>query len=354
MLVTPRAFRSGAGGRALLSRLHRKCLEDLLGDRLLVHELDAEHVRATPLQRLRGYIDGLDPAEIERIVSRLLNDGVDQLYLDGSNLGRVAAVVRSRLPQVRILTFFHNVEARFFYGALKERPRVHAAAVMIANYLAERAAVGSSHKLIALSRRDAAGLASLYGRGATDILPMAMEDRLKVPAQQPETGAGSGYALFVGGAFYANQAGIAWFAENVAPLLSIRTVVIGQGMERLREPLERRGGIEVVGLVDDVAPWYAGAKVVIAPIFDGSGMKTKVAEALMFGKRIVGSREAFSGYEELPDGAGWVCDTKEDFVSALREVERLDLPPFDPTLRAIYERNHSYQAALAGLDRLIA
>ena len=40
----------------------------------------------------------------------------------------------------------------------------------------------------------------------------------------------------------------------------------------------------------------AGAALVIAPIFDGSGMKTKVAEALMHGKHVVGTPEAFSGY----------------------------------------------------------
>ena len=33
------------------------------------------------------------------------------------------------------------------------------------------------------------------------------------------------------------------------------------------------------------------------PIFEGSGMKLKTCEALMFGKNIIGTPEAFAGYD---------------------------------------------------------
>jgi len=36
---------------------------------------------------------------------------------------------------------------------------------------------------------------------------------------------------------------------------------------------------------------------VILPIISGSGMKTKTAEALMYGKSIIGIKEAFEGYK---------------------------------------------------------
>ena len=49
--------------------------------------------------------------------------------------------------------------------------------------------------------------------------------------------------------------------------------------------LEIPGRVEVVGSVDDLGIWYVNSFFTIAPIFDGSGMKTKVAESLMFGKR---------------------------------------------------------------------
>src|SRR5215211_106650 len=133
---------------------------------------------------------------------------------------------------------------------------------------------------------------------STDVLPMAIEDKLRNEADVPQGPLKEPYALFVGGAFYANQSGIKWFVENVVPEVSIKTCIVGKGLEALRGELERDGKVEVVGAVDELGHWYRNAKVVIAPIFDGSGMKTKVAEALMYGKRIIGTREAFSGYED--------------------------------------------------------
>lgn len=35
----------------------------------------------------------------------------------------------------------------------------------------------------------------------------------------------------------------------------------------------------------------------VMPIFSGSGMKVKTAEALMYGKFLIGTKEAFEGYE---------------------------------------------------------
>ncbi|MDP8912653.1 MAG: glycosyltransferase family 4 protein, partial [Pseudomonadota bacterium] len=251
-------------------------------------------------------------------------------------------------------TFFHNVEAKFFLDSFKRRKSVRAGAVLIANYLAERNAVRFSNRLIALSERDSKVLKRIYGRAATDILPLAMEDALDpITPAQPSAAEGS-YVLFVGGAFYANEAGITWFADEVAPHIGLRICIVGQGMERLRDRLALHSNVEIVGRVDRLQDWYLGAKVVVAPIFDGSGMKTKVAEALMFGKKVVGTSEAFAGYEDVVDRAGWLCNTKEEFVSTLRSLEAKPLSTLDPSLREIYEHNYSKQAALRRLSHILA
>jgi polysaccharide biosynthesis protein PslH len=97
--------------------------------------------------------------------------------------------------------------------------------------------------------------------------------------------------------------------------------------------------------VDSLAEWYRNAHFVIAPIFDGSGMKTKVAEALMFGKKIIGTPEAFSGYEDVADRAGQICKSADDFVSAINSADEMVKDSFDTELRAIYESSFSLAAA---------
>lgn len=344
MLVTPRPA-SGAGGRQMLGRLNRAILRELFGDRLVVVELDRPRrsgARAFA-DGLRGHVDGLDSAVIAAALEEIRRSKVATVFLDGSNLGQLAAAIKARCPEVRVCTFCHNVEARFFWGALKRQRSLRALAVMAVNWLAERKAVRHSDTIIALSARDSAGLKRLYGSAATHVSAMAVSE----PRARPAGPAGSrrGYALFVGGTFYANRAGIAWFVEHVAPRIGLRTCVVGHGFEAYRTELERPGKVEVIGGVDSLEQWYRDAHVVIAPIFDGSGMKTKVAEALMYGKKIVGTTEAFSGYDHVAASAGWCCATADEFVAALAQAEAMHLPDFDPALRVLYDQHFSHAAA---------
>jgi len=180
---------------------------------------------------------------------------------------------------------------------------------------------------------------------------MALEDKLPaapiaLPPDEVET---EPFALFVGGNFYANRDGIAWFVQHVAPRVDIKVCVVGKGMEDMRAQIEIPGRVEVVGPVDSLAEWYRRARFVIAPIFDGSGMKTKVAEALMHGKKVIGTPEAFSGYERVAARAGWCCYSPTEFVSAIHAARTTVTTAFDPELRALYEEHFSLSAATARL-----
>lgn len=352
LFVSSSDLASPQGGRALLSRLLADCLAELLGDEFQVAEVSRGD-RTSRLQSLRGFLDGLLPDRIEGLLERIRSDCIDCVFIDGSNLGKLAAAVKRRLPAVRVLVFCHNVEARFFLGALQRDRSLHAGGVLLANYRAERLAARYSDRLIALNARDSAEFKQLYGREATDILPMAMRDQLPSSATANQLVGADAYALFVGGAFYANQQGISWYVRHVAPHVDLPTVVIGNDMEAMRQELERTPRVRVVGGVERLDEWYRNARVAIAPIFEGSGMKTKVAEALMFGTPIVGTSEAFVGYEAVVGIAGCVCDTPEAFIAAIKEAEIRPIKALDPHLRALYEHEYSREAARERLRQIL-
>ncbi|RYY05713.1 MAG: hypothetical protein EON55_25250, partial [Alphaproteobacteria bacterium] len=181
MLVSP--FDSAVpaiGGRALLSRTNREALRDILGDRLLFFVPTATG-RSGVFAAFRGHIDGICSESLDALRNAIRINAVTQVFLDGSNLGAAGQAIRSEFPAVRIVTFMHNVEARFFFGLLRARPRPRVLAVLLANLIAERAAVRSSDVLIALSDRDAAMLRRLYGRPADVVLPLVMTDRPPAP-----------------------------------------------------------------------------------------------------------------------------------------------------------------------------
>jgi len=338
-----------SGGREMLGRINLILLHDLLGDRL-VH-IRPRHAKSPLREAWRGHINGIDTALIADLLTTIADRGITQMVIDGSNFGAAIAVVKSRAPHVRIITIFHNVEARFFWGAFQARRSAKSFAVLAANYLAERKAVRHSDVLVTLSARDSAGLRRLYGRAADTVAPMVLADTTSfVTATSSSRQA---YALFVGGAFYANIAGIDWFARVVAPQIGLRVMVVGRGMDVLAQRFAGNDRVTLVGGVDDLAPWYADAALVIAPIFDGSGMKTKVAEALMHGKHVVGTPEAFSGYADDVVATNRCCADANAFVRAIDASLASPPPRYDPAMRALYERDHSPSAARARLARIL-
>lgn len=349
LLVSPLDPASPAGGRAMLSRMNDVILSDLLDDRLVRYR--PIRTRApSPIDVVRGHIDGIDPSTIHTVDALIRAERIDLLFLDGSNLGALAGAIRLRHPGIRILTFLHNVEARFFLAALRARPGLRALAVLAANYRAERAAVRASDVLIALSPRDCALLRQLYGRGADAVAPLAIQDR---PPSADDPAFSHPFALFVGGGFYGNIEGVRWFARHVSPATTTHTVILGHGMDVLTQELAEVPNVHVVGAVDDLAPWYGAAHVVVAPILSGSGMKTKVAEALMYGKRVIGLPEAFVGYDDAVVDAGWRCENAAAFVGAMHKAFTMPLPRCDPTLRALYESHYSFAAARARMADIL-
>lgn len=355
MLLTKPLQATPSGGREKLCKLNHDALRDVYGEQLVLFELPPRTRRrpGSGVDVLRGHIDGLDHAVIARALEIIQTRNVGKVFVDGSNLGGFVERVKQRFPRVEVSTFFHNVEARFFLGALRQSRTPRALAVLVANYLAERKSVRHSDKIICLSDRDSRLLRKLYGRGATHLSPMALRDELPKDMGSSPGRSGERFALFVGGVFYANRAGVAWFVEHVVPRLDIKLCVVGRGFEGFKQELERPGKVEVIGAVDSLAQWYRDAHFVIAPIFDGSGMKTKIAEALMHGKKVVGTPEAFSGYEDVAYRAGRICASADDFVAAIEEIDTIVKAPFDDELRATYEAKYSYPAAKMRLERIM-
>lgn len=359
LLISNNLNTKSGGGRELLSALNHRILRDLFGDQLTAVELPRGKIARLKdfFWAFNGHIDGANSSAIAKVMELIRGKGIRKVFVDGSNLGLIVKSVKQSYPEVEVVTFFHNVESRFFLGALKvNRWSPRALAVLIANYLAERKSVRYSDKIICLSERDSSLLKTVYGRPSSHVAPMALQDshvadchftEKKIPASER-------FALFVGGSFYANRVGIEWFVKNVSRRVKIRTIVVGRGFETIKEELERDGNVLVVGPVDNLSDWYRDAHFVIAPIFDGSGMKTKVAEALMFGKMIVGTAEAFSGYEEVESKVGWRCRTADDFVTAIAHAQQKVLLEFDPELRRIFEENYSYSAARTRLKYIIS
>ena len=347
LLVTNKFERPPMGGRQMLCKLNHDALYHIYGRRLTLLEVEKKPFRCLfdIMYGFRVYIDGVNAGFINSVINAIKFNKIDCIFVDGSNFGEIVKCVKKIFPNIYVLTFFHNVEARFFWGSLRQSMTCQSLAVLYVNYLAEKKSTKFSDKVICLNNRDSQLLGKIYGRSATHISEIALHDTLPPNFQSLVIHSQQRYILFVGGDFYANRVGITWFVKNVASKIAGKVCIVGKGLERYKDELEIVDNVQVLGAVDSLAEWYLNAQFVIAPIFDGSGMKTKVAEALMHGKKVIGTAEAFSGYEEVADRAGVVCNAADEFIRAIADTNKMDLADFAQDLRYIYEKKYSFEAA---------
>lgn len=192
-----------------------------------------------------------------------------------------------------------------------------------------------------------------YKKEPDMFLPVFIADKFS-----DDKGKNPGYIdfslLFIGSNFGPNLSGLRWFAENVMPNLpdGISLYVVGQGMKVLeKEALYQKKNIHIIGEVEELAPWYYHADLVVEPIFEGDGMKTKTVEAMMFGKTILGSEEAFCGYEGLKK---YLCNTADDFIKRITDYKQNGVEKFNDEIRTIYLDKYSENAVLGTMREAIS
>ncbi|ANS68066.1 glycosyl transferase [Streptomyces lincolnensis] len=135
--------------------------------------------------------------------------------------------------------------------------------------------------------------------------------------------------LFVGHYQHAPNADAArWLAREIMPLVrrEVPEAVLDLvGSSAPEEVTSLAGeGVVVPGWVPDLGPVYARARVAVAPLRFGAGVKGKVGEALEHQVPVVGTTLAFEGMGLEHDCHVLMADTAEDLAAHLVRVLRDD------------------------------
>lgn len=156
------------------------------------------------------------------------------------------------------------------------------------------------------------------------------------------------HLLFVGKKYYPNLVGFKWFVDNVLPSLTdnIQVDVVGRGLEELKKEYSDPR-INVIGGVESLDPYYENADIVIAPLFDGGGMKSKTVEALSFGKIFVGTEESLFGFWEEMDSnirgkTCYQCNTPEEWIQTINDLANDEIHKFNESVFKLFKAKFSY------------
>ncbi|MDP3334571.1 MAG: TIGR03087 family PEP-CTERM/XrtA system glycosyltransferase, partial [Methylococcaceae bacterium] len=100
--------------------------------------------------------------------------------------------------------------------------------------------------------------------------------------------------------YWANIDAVVWFATEVFPSIlnnypTAKFYIVGSRPSKEVQALAKLNNIVVTGAVDDVRPYIAHAKLVVAPLRIARGIQNKVLEAMAMGKYVAATSAAMEG-----------------------------------------------------------
>jgi hypothetical protein len=289
---------------------------------------------------LRGYAGFLTPKIKTHVCETVKNSNIDIVFLSSSRIGRLSRDIKKIKPNIKIITFAHNVEKHYTQEELEIKKSLKNYMAAIVLPYNEKIATQYSDYIIVLNQRDKNLLLKLYNRDANLILPTSFNDLYDKNYIITKSELEPIQFLFVGSNFFPNIYGIKWFVKNVLPHISGNLTIVGKDMQKLDINSER---VQIIDYVEDLSTYYYHADIVISPIFHGAGMKTKTAEALMYGKPILGTKEAFEGYDLDYKKVGGLFSTAEEMISLINHLKGKDLDQMGKYARKIFEGKYSIE-----------
>ena len=345
-------------GGEQVAEMHHHALVQLFGkDCVDTYHLHSHDKKRSALDYLRGvlyfpfnYHFGLTPKKVKKICATARS--YDIVFIDRSVFGIIAKKLKASGYKGKIVVFFHNIEALYFDSKISKRNPFRNVVIRCADRN-DAYSCRYADKVIALNKRDDDKLFECYGRHADALIPIVFRDKYNATSPDDAYTRTKPECLFIGSNFAPNNEGLLWFVKNVLPHVDIEFKVVGKGMESLKEEEEMLRDIEVIGSVPDLAPYLIEADLMILPIFKGSGMKVKTCESLMFGKNILGTDEAFEGYDADYDRIGGKCNTADEFIEKINAFIAVPRPRFNTYSRSLYLERYSEDTMLQSLKRVL-
>lgn len=344
-------FKEPAGipdGGTLANMRNFRLMQDIFGrenvDSFYVHPKDEPFSLPRLLRSAVGFARNLHNGLTSKMIDdiRKKSASYEYVFLSTSLFGIIAKALKEGGYGGTIISHFHNVESIYYDASVS---KLLIGRSMIINCAAQNDEWSCKYAdiVIALNNRDKDILESKYHRKVDVILPISFDDKYHDVKSDTMT-APVPACVFIGSYFGPNKDGILWFVKNVFPKVNIHLKIVGKDMDKLRGRLASMGDVEIHSNVPDLAPYFEAADFILMPIFSGSGMKVKTCESLMYGKNIIGTEEAFTGYDMDTAKVGACCKDEEEFVQAIDGFCKRPVKRFNEYSRGVFLKNYTYEA----------
>ena len=287
---------------------------------------------------------------ISEICELINSNAIKTVFIEDSVFGNLVKKIKKSCKECKVFSFYHDVKADLYKQWMDNERTLKSKIEYTIGIRQEYVNQKYADINIVFNERDAKKFQAYYGKRPDVVIPLpapvpAISDNImdSITAKDDKK-----HILFVGKKYYPNLVGFKWFVDNVLPSLTdnIQVDVVGRGLEELRNEYSDPR-INVIGGVESLNPYYENADIVIAPLFDGGGMKSKTVEALSFGKIFVGTEESLFGFWEEMDSdirgkTCYQCNTPEEWIQTINNLANDDIHKFNEDIFELFKAKFSY------------
>lgn len=261
------------------------------------------------------------------INSLLEKNNFDFLHIEGLTVYPLVARIKEIKPIPKII--FANDEKYLAYK--RAFPSYNLIQKVYQSIIARRfleleKSIAKKHTIVFVSDIDSESLKEHVSDGKIITIRNGIDLNYFNPNEDFPNQESDEYIVFTGNMnFGPNINAILWFYNNVWNEFQkrhshIKLYIVGNNPSPEIIKLKSKN-VVVTGRVEDIRPYIYNAKIFIAPLQDGSGIKNKVLEAFALKKCVLGTKMAFEAIPELQKNYHCViADTPESFLVELEKL----------------------------------
>jgi glycosyltransferase involved in cell wall biosynthesis len=271
-----------------------------------------------------------------KIIQSLTNQSFDIILLEGLSLSFYIPVIRKHSSS-RIVMRAHNIEYLIWEGLRKKSKnilhKIYLNILMsrIKNFEIQQ--LNQYDGIVPITKNDADQILKLGYKGPLHVVPFGLKmDDYKTP----ESDSLPNDLIYIGALDWnPNIEGLKWFINQVWPHLHIRYPALKLNIAGRNPDIKLTGffntpGIQYFGEVEDVATFMEKGKIMIIPLFSGSGMRVKIIEGLARKKCIITTSKGMEGIPAENEKHLLKADSVQNYIDQIKKV--LDHPEVCETL----------------------
>lgn len=275
-------------------------------------------------------------------------------FLYTGHLAALAPNIPAVLTNHEVLSLSYENNYRRLRWPERGKLKALVAWMRILNY--EEKVLARMSAAVVLTRPEAEFLQRLVPRVHVYARAMGVDCEYFSPQAQVDTKT----VVFVGNFRHSpNVSAALWLLREIWPrvhreLPDARLMIVGGEPDVRMKEFDGKDNVTLTGRVPDVRPYLNEASVVVAPVFEGAGMRTKVLEAWAMQKPVVGTGLSFEGLTTQSGDLGYIADRADSFA------DNIELLLKDPELarsmgqraRRFVEEGFSWEALADTYDQI--